>query len=187
MCLWGRYGFAAQSSAVAVLAANGAKKCVLNVRDNNANPGRASRGNIGLLSRVLKYTLGGSPGTYRTESSVLLVKLDFIGTRAELCQFLCDTTNIDAEILMGGDLDNITVAQRTSWAYRRKTSGIEYIYCLGIFDFNIPLICGEGSQAFRLANRQPLSPVNSRFYSDPRRADHSSLPYHLLSRDPLWM
>jgi len=130
---------------------------------HRASPGRTSRGNIGLLSGVLKYT-GRSPRTYRTErSSVLLVKLDFIVTKAGLCQFLCDTISIDAEILMGGDLENITVAQRTSWAYRRKTSGIEDIAI--VLAFSTLTSRGSavrGSQAFRLANRQLPSPVDSR-------------------------
>jgi len=77
---------------------------------------------------------------------------DFLGTKTGLCDFLAETTGIDADILNGGgDLEATSVARRMSWASMRKTSRVEDMaYCLlGIFDVNIPLIYGEGPKAFQ--------------------------------------
>jgi ankyrin repeat protein len=47
-------------------------------------------------------------------------------------------------------LETFSIAQRMSWAAERKTTRIEDMaYCLmGIFDINMPLIYGEGENAF---------------------------------------
>ena len=76
---------------------------------------------------------------------------EFIGTKSTMCQNLCEITGIETYILTGGDLESVSVARRMSWASRRKTSRVEDIaYCLlGIFDVNIPLIYGEGLNAFQ--------------------------------------
>ncbi|KAK4226012.1 hypothetical protein QBC38DRAFT_240783 [Podospora fimiseda] len=75
----------------------------------------------------------------------------FIETKATLRGFISSLTNIDPHILLGGDLETISVARRMSWASKRQTSRAEDLaYCLlGIFDVNLPLIYGEGLKAFR--------------------------------------
>ncbi|KAI0602063.1 heterokaryon incompatibility protein-domain-containing protein [Biscogniauxia sp. FL1348] len=47
-------------------------------------------------------------------------------------------------------LNSASVAQRMSWASRRRTTRVEdTAYCLlGIFDINMPLLYGEGTKAF---------------------------------------
>lgn len=55
-----------------------------------------------------------------------------------------------------------SIAQRMSWASRRKTKRQEDIaYCLmGIFDVNMPLIYGEGNRAFIRLQEEILKRVN---------------------------
>jgi len=74
-----------------------------------------------------------------------------IGDRHDLCDQLSTITGIDKHILLGGDLADVSVARKMSWASHRRTSRIEDMaYCLlGIFDINLPLIYGEGHKAFQ--------------------------------------
>jgi hypothetical protein len=55
------------------------------------------------------------------------------------------------DVLLGyASLEQMSVAQRMHWASRRRTTRIEDMaYCLmGIFGVNMPLLYGEGDQAF---------------------------------------
>jgi hypothetical protein len=74
-----------------------------------------------------------------------------IGPKKKLCGLLSSITKIDEHILKGGNLAEVSVARKMSWASHRKTSRLEDMaYCLlGIFDVNLPLIYGEGRKAFR--------------------------------------
>lgn len=74
-----------------------------------------------------------------------------IGTKKSLQEAVTDRTGIPADILSGmADIDTASIAQRMSWAARRKTTRLEdSAYCLmGIFGVNMPLIYGEGERAF---------------------------------------
>jgi ankyrin repeat protein len=74
-----------------------------------------------------------------------------LGTRAELREQVSERTQIPISMLsQEKHLETFSVAQRMSWAAERKTSRVEDIaYCmLGIFDINMPLIYGEGENAF---------------------------------------
>lgn len=73
-----------------------------------------------------------------------------LGTKKSLQEAVSDQTRIPVNILSGADLETATVAQRMSWASRRKTTRIEdSAYCLmGIFGINMPLLYGEGERAF---------------------------------------
>ncbi|KKO99799.1 hypothetical protein THAR02_08099 [Trichoderma harzianum] len=73
-----------------------------------------------------------------------------LGTKKSLQEAVSDQTRIPVNILSGADLETATVAQRMSWASRRKTTRIEdRAYCLmGIFGVNMPLLYGEGERAF---------------------------------------
>ncbi|KIW49903.1 hypothetical protein PV05_11538 [Exophiala xenobiotica] len=59
-------------------------------------------------------------------------------------------TYIPQSVLLGGDLDQESVATRMSWASTRRTTRVEdHAYCLlGIFNINMPLLYGEGERAF---------------------------------------
>ena len=75
---------------------------------------------------------------------------EMIGTKERLSGVLTRITGIDKVILEGGNVNEISVAKRMSWASKRVTTRTEDIaYCLlGIFDVNLPLLYGEGRKAF---------------------------------------
>ncbi|KAH6880362.1 heterokaryon incompatibility protein-domain-containing protein, partial [Thelonectria olida] len=74
-----------------------------------------------------------------------------IGGKKELATSLATATGIDAFILDGtGDLGQVSVGRRMSWAVDRETAREEDIAysLLGIFNVNMALIYGEGARAF---------------------------------------
>ncbi|KAK3905972.1 HET-domain-containing protein [Staphylotrichum tortipilum] len=75
------------------------------------------------------------------------------GTKEALQDALSHITGIGKDVLLGRNLSrlgSIPVAERMSWASRRRTTRQEDMaYCLlGIFDVNMPMIYGEGTKAF---------------------------------------
>ncbi|KAF4428771.1 beta transducin [Fusarium acutatum] len=76
---------------------------------------------------------------------------NLIGTKEELASEIEDITGIPRRFLLGWvDFHQASVAQRMSWASKRKTKREEDIaYCLlGIFNVTMPMIYGEGHKAF---------------------------------------
>ncbi|KAI0200939.1 heterokaryon incompatibility protein-domain-containing protein [Astrocystis sublimbata] len=73
-----------------------------------------------------------------------------IGTRRDLAELISQTTQINIQSLETGNFADFSIAQRMSWASQRETTRIEdQAYCLlGLFDVNMPLLYGEGEQAF---------------------------------------
>jgi hypothetical protein len=74
-----------------------------------------------------------------------------VGTRSSLQGVISDITNIQIEVLEAEDcLQTFSVAQRMSWASERKTTRSEdAAYCLlGIFNIHMPMLYGEGENAF---------------------------------------
>lgn len=74
-----------------------------------------------------------------------------IGRKTELKEILEQITGIPCTILTGNmRLDQSSVANRMNWAAKRETTREEDIaYCLmGIFDVNMPMLYGEGRNAF---------------------------------------
>ncbi|KAF4827059.1 Vegetative incompatibility protein HET-E-1 [Colletotrichum tropicale] len=74
-----------------------------------------------------------------------------IGTKASLLDLLHDKTGIRRDILDGTTIHTaISAGERMSWASRRETTRQEDLaYCLlGIFGIHMPLLYGEGPQAF---------------------------------------
>jgi hypothetical protein len=74
-----------------------------------------------------------------------------IGDKNELTEPLLVATGIRADVLtQEKSFRDCSVAQRMSWASKRKTAREEDIaYCLlGLFGVNMPLLYGESSQAF---------------------------------------
>ncbi|QYT00269.1 HET domain-containing protein [Trichoderma simmonsii] len=74
-----------------------------------------------------------------------------IGRKTDLREILEQITGIPCKILTGDmRLDQTSVANRMNWAAKRETTREEDIaYCLmGIFDVNMPMIYGEGKNAF---------------------------------------
>lgn len=73
-----------------------------------------------------------------------------IGTKSSLRSIISGITGIPNAILEEADLESVSVAQRMSWASKRETTRVEdRAYCLmGIFGVNMPIIYGEGENAF---------------------------------------
>lgn len=73
-----------------------------------------------------------------------------MGDKREFIEELSDATGIPVFVLDNGDLNELSLAQRMSWAsYRRTTRVEDMAYCLlGIFDIQMPLLYGEGEKAF---------------------------------------
>ncbi|KAI3318791.1 HET-domain-containing protein [Xylariaceae sp. AK1471] len=75
-----------------------------------------------------------------------------LGDRKDLAEIICDVTRIHIGALRDRNtVSKHSIAQRMSWAADRQTSRQEdTAYCLlGIFEVNMPLLYGEGLQAFR--------------------------------------
>ena len=74
----------------------------------------------------------------------------YAGNREEWSSKISCITNINEEALLGVPPEAFSVATRMSWASRRETTRIEDLsYSLfGLFQVNMPLIYGEGPNAF---------------------------------------
>lgn len=80
---------------------------------------------------------------------------ELIDSRGALSHIIAAVTSIDGNYMTDVFMDkrglrDATVAEKMSWAARRKTTRVEdEAYCLlGIFDVNMPLLYGEGQKAF---------------------------------------
>ncbi|KXL47497.1 hypothetical protein M433DRAFT_152814 [Acidomyces richmondensis BFW] len=85
---------------------------------------------------------------------------NFIGSLADLIGRVTEITGIPRAILdHTRPINELSIAQRLSWAAKRETTREEdKAYCLfGILDVNMPLLYGEGSRAFRRLQEQLIS------------------------------
>jgi hypothetical protein len=98
-----------------------------------------------------------------------------IGTKRQLKRMLRHITGIDEDIIIHQrELRDVCVARKMSWAARRTTTRIEdTAYCLlGLFDIHLPLLYGEGANAFirlqqeiiRVSDDQSIFAWNSASY-----------------------
>ncbi|KAI0702595.1 heterokaryon incompatibility protein-domain-containing protein [Earliella scabrosa] len=84
---------------------------------------------------------------------------EFLGSKRDLAVGLERITGIPAGVLKFElQLEDISIAQRMSWASRRWTTRPEdEAYCLmGIFNVNMPTLYGEGRKAFRRLQEEVL-------------------------------
>ncbi|KAL6246252.1 hypothetical protein RBB50_006487 [Rhinocladiella similis] len=75
----------------------------------------------------------------------------FLGTKEQLATYLAQATGIALDVLVGkSSPSSCSVAQRMSWAAKRKTERIEdrAYSLLGIFDVSMPMLYGEGERSF---------------------------------------
>ncbi|KAJ4312813.1 hypothetical protein N0V84_009751 [Fusarium piperis] len=81
-----------------------------------------------------------------------------IGTKRSFIVQIEIITGIPARILHGEEVSTCNVAQRMSWASERQTTRREDMaYCLmGLFQINMPLLYGEGDEAFVRLQEQIL-------------------------------
>lgn len=102
-----------------------------------------------------------------------------LGTRESLKKYISKRTGIPVDVLSGHGLETASIAQKMSWAAKRKTSRSEdRAYCLmGIFGINMPLLYGEGDKAFiRLQEEiMKVSDDDSIFAWKSSHQDHGSL------------
>lgn len=82
-----------------------------------------------------------------------------IGSRHSLTNLVAQVTGIDLDVFTTGDLSKYCVAQKMSWASKRKCTRIEdeAYSLLGIFGINMPLLYGEGSKAFQRLQEEILT------------------------------
>lgn len=114
-----------------------------------------------------------------------------MGDKREFIEELSDATGIPIFVLENGDISEVSIAERMSWASNRNTTRIEDIaYCLlGIFDIQMPLLYGEGEKAFIRLQEEILKSTDdySIFAWRARSASHTlsgSIYRGLLARHP---
>jgi hypothetical protein len=85
-----------------------------------------------------------------------------IGTKISLQPSITKITGIPKGMLLGNGLWRFSVAQIMSWASRRRTTTVEDIaYCLmGIFGVNMPMLYGEGDNAFLRLQEEIIKTFN---------------------------
>ncbi|KAF2452109.1 hypothetical protein P171DRAFT_324263, partial [Karstenula rhodostoma CBS 690.94] len=116
-----------------------------------------------------------------------------MGDKREFVEELSDASGIPIFVLDNGDLSELSIAERMSWASYRQTTRIEDMaYCLlGIFDIQMPLLYGEGEKAFIRLQEEILKTTDD--YSlfawravTPESSSPSKSVYRgLLARSPL--
>jgi hypothetical protein len=75
----------------------------------------------------------------------------YVGSKTAFSGLISEISNLDEEVLRGTTPAwRYSIATRMSWAAHRQTTRVEDIaYCLlGIFQVNLPMIYGEGTNAF---------------------------------------
>ena len=92
---------------------------------------------------------------------VVFVNRDWyaLGTKDSLCDLIFVASGIPKDFISGyREPYEATIAERFSWASRRETSRVEdEAYCLlGIFEVHMPLLYGEGNNAFRRLQEELL-------------------------------
>lgn len=96
----------------------------------------------------------------------LVVDADRLKGLGPLTELVASITGVPKEVLKGvskAQLARYSVAGRMSWAANRQTTRIEDLaYCLlGLFDINMPLLYGEGRDAFRRLQEEIVSQGDS--------------------------
>ena len=89
----------------------------------------------------------------------------YVGSKLSLGPVISQITNIPKEILADRSLiGSVPTAQKMSWAANRQTTREEDVaYCLlGIFEVNMPLLYGEGMNAFLRLQEEIIRRSNDR-------------------------
>ncbi|TGJ81523.1 hypothetical protein E0Z10_g7243 [Xylaria hypoxylon] len=98
------------------------------------------------------FTRGWTLQELLAPSAIVFYSVDWvsIGNRRDLARTIAEITQIDLRFFESGNFDDFSIAQRMSWASQRQTTRVEdQAYCLlGLFGVNMPLLYGEGEQAF---------------------------------------
>lgn len=106
---------------------------------------------------------------------------NYRGSKQEFCSTISTCTGIREDVLRREVAPaDCSVAERMSWAARRKTTRIEdTAYCLlGIFDVNMPLLYGEGRKSFRRLQEEIVKRNNDLTilaWEDSKSSDKTSI------------
>lgn len=127
--------------------------CYVYLADVSANAVNCQAGAISLqFSKSKWFTRGWTLQELIASSAVVFLDREWkeMGTKSSLHLEISKITDIPTKILLGGDLQCASIAQRMSWASERETTRVEDLaYCLlGIFGINMPMLYGEGEMAF---------------------------------------
>lgn len=105
-----------------------------------------------MFERSRWFTRGWTLQELIAPSNVKFYSQDYMyqGDKEELEEQIQRTTKIPVEVLRGADLGNYDTEEKMSWTKGRKTRRVEDgAYCLlGLFGIFMPLIYGEGKNAF---------------------------------------
>ena len=110
------------------------------------------------------------------------------GDKEQFASAIEAKTGVPRNVFITGDLSNMSVAQRMSWAAHRQTTRTEDMaYCLlGIFDISMPMLYGEGSRAFLRLQQEIIRTADDMSifcWADPNAS--FSTYSGLLARSPL--
>jgi hypothetical protein len=112
-----------------------------------------------------------------------------IGTKEDHRPAIAPVSGIDEYALVGEDVSRITVARRMMWFAKRRTTRVEDIaYCmLGVFGVNMPLLYGEGHNAFGRLQEEIVKSINDQsifvwMYPNPARLSFAE--HGLLAKSP---
>ncbi|KAF2250968.1 HET-domain-containing protein [Trematosphaeria pertusa] len=111
-----------------------------------------------------------------------------MGDKGEFIEELSNATGIPIFVLENGDLSEVSLAERMSWACYRQTTRIEDMaYCLlGIFDIQMPMLYGEGEKAFIRLQEEILKTTDDYSLFAWRAVNSEKSIYRgLLARSPL--
>jgi len=129
--------------------------CYAYLADVVASPGPPGSGASlpARLGRSRWFTRGWTLQELIAPSAVIFLDAAWreMGTKCGLHEALTRITGIPGGVLQGSSApSSASVAQRMSWASKRKTTRPEDLaYCLlGLFDVNMPMLYGEGDRAF---------------------------------------
>ncbi|KAK8093635.1 hypothetical protein PG997_000320 [Apiospora hydei] len=110
-----------------------------------------------------------------------------IGDKISLATRLSNITHINQDVLVDSALvDAVPVARRMAWASERKTTREEDMaYCLlGLFGINMPMLYGEGSNAFLRLQEQIVMKTNDLSIFAFERDSTAGLDLDLFARAP---
>ncbi len=142
---------------------------------------------------------GGEPSRWYSrgwtlQELVAPLRIDFynaswnkIGTKWSLRQEISGATGIGELDLIFFDSGRTSVAQKMSWAAKRKTTREEDIaYCLlGIFGIHMPLLYGEGRDAFRRFQEELIKvSADQTIFAWTHPEGQEALPWGVLASSP---
>jgi hypothetical protein len=112
---------------------------------------------------------------------------NYVGSKTRLSGLISEISNLDKEVLLGTiPAWNYSIATRMSWAAHRQTTRVEDIaYCLlGIFQVNLPMIYGEGTNAFLRLQEEIVRRTNDLTVFAWNQGEEQELPCNLFASSP---